>query len=67
MQGRQFGDLHAKNITRTSRSCRGIRAAPTPPPVSQTRVARLIDRDEPGGRLTIGFALRTTLAFGKHF
>jgi hypothetical protein len=33
----------------------------------QTHFLRLIDSERPAGRLTVGFALRTTIAFGKHF
>jgi hypothetical protein len=33
----------------------------------QTHFMRMVDLDKPDGRLVIGFALRTTLAFGKHF
>lgn len=33
----------------------------------QTHFLRMLDRERPGGRLTIGFALRTSLGFGKRF
>jgi hypothetical protein len=33
----------------------------------QTHFLRMVDPNKPDGRLAIAFALRTTLAFGKHF
>jgi hypothetical protein len=33
----------------------------------QTHFMRMLDRMHPDGRLTVAFAVRTTLAFGKHF